>query len=151
MNEQDFLGLDQNLWLKTRVVHWVLFFLGCLLMIPAGLVFLYAGAAIWEGRPQLVDDRVWTAMAGSASGVFAWIALGLLFFKRTDPRWHVAAWSTVMVFALVGGLSCVYFTWSHPFMLSFVGPIFLICLVSGSYAVRNFRLARKSQGRGDRT
>lgn len=100
--------LDPSLWKKTKLTHLVLFILGSLLMLPSVLVAYFclllmgpAGSSGFGGSSMV--DPIHAAIAGTGCGVLAWSALGLLFFKRTDPRFHLASWSTVILFSVVAG------------------------------------------------
>lgn len=114
MNGNYPMFLDAELARLTKVSQIVLFVLGTLLM-PCGLVVAYLGLLYMEmggmrgfGGDDLANP-VYCALAGTGSGVLAWVMLGLLFFKRADPRWHVVVWPSLILFSLVAGFGC--FVW----------------------------------------
>ncbi|OYU98691.1 MAG: hypothetical protein CFE26_27155 [Verrucomicrobiales bacterium VVV1] len=155
MNGNYPMFLDAELVRRTKVSHIVIFVLGTLLM-PCGLVVAYLGLLYMQMSGlrgfggEALANPVYCAIAGTGSGVFAWVMLGLLFFKRADPRWHVVVWPSLILFSLVAGFGC--FVWLTEENMADVGWISavlwtvvlasVLCLVIG---IRNLGLAVKSR------
>ncbi|MEM1082569.1 MAG: hypothetical protein AAGI48_00470 [Verrucomicrobiota bacterium] len=141
----DFPYLDHEFWLETKPTHIGLTILGGLLLFPAGLVFFI----LWEVTQVssfLRDGEIilplGSALIGACSGCFAWIALCLLFFKKTDLRWQRMAWKITSIFGFVT-LPCLagWFLWllseSAP------PPTYLILLFIGAIALASARNGRR--------
>jgi len=147
--------LDAELARRTKVTHIVLFVLGTLLMLPGAFVAYFAliltGMGGFPGfGEKAIANPVHCAIAGTGTGVIAWVMLGLLFFKRADPRWHLVVWPSVMLFSVVSGVGCfVWLTMGEGADVSVINSVLwtvliaaLLCLVIG---IRNLDLAVKSR------
>ena len=155
MNGNYPMFLDAELVRRTKVSHIVLFVLGTLLM-PCGAVVAYLGLTYMEMGGlrgfgcEAFANPVYCALAGTGSGVLAWVMLGLLFFKRADPRWHVVVWPSLILFSVVAGFGCFVWLTMHEVadttlivaVLWTVVIASVLCLVIGC---RNLSLAFKSR------
>jgi len=154
MNEPFPIQLDPMLWKKTRVTHLVLFTLGSLLLVPSALV-AYCSVLLMQhggiGHAGTLVDPIHAAIAGTGCGVLAWSALGLLFFKRADPGFHLVAWLGVILFSLVAGFGCyVWLTMGEGDLEWITVTLWVVvaaCLLGLVAGVRNLRLALKSRRR----
>jgi len=100
-----FAFIDPELARHTRITHIVMAVVGTLLMIPACLILFGISMLLLEGFGGPGRPREWaaviSAVAGSVTGGLGWCALCLLFFKRADARWHLAAWSLCALHGVV--------------------------------------------------
>lgn len=93
---------DETLWFLSRNVHKTLFVIGTLLMVP-GVAISYLAAFVLthnHGNPG-PTAAILATFAATSLGGFAWVALGLLFFKRADLRWQRVCWSICSAFGWV--------------------------------------------------
>ncbi|MEI7928547.1 MAG: hypothetical protein WCH40_08355, partial [Verrucomicrobiales bacterium] len=114
MNDNYPMFLDAELVRRTKVFHIILFVLGTLLMLPGAVVSYFAAMLMDMGGfpgfgEKAIANPIYCAIAGTGTGVLAWVMLGLLFFKRADPRWHVVVWPSLILFSVVAGFGC--FVW----------------------------------------
>lgn len=97
-----FTHLDPGVWKATKTAHITLTVIGTLLLAPALLVTAVFWNALQSSYSMFKPGQdiliLGSAMLGSISGGFAWCALCLLYFKRTDLRWQRIAWSTCAIF-----------------------------------------------------
>lgn len=93
---------DPELARTTRFWHSVLFAMASLLSLPAAFVFFLVTVVVHDIGPGALSDQNWmqlvTAVIASATGVAAWIALGLLFLRPADPRRHRITWFLTVLF-----------------------------------------------------
>lgn len=154
MNEPFPIQLDPALWKRTRVTHLLLFTLGTLLLVPSALVAYFAILLMQHGGIGPVGglvNPVHSAIAGTGCGVLAWSGLGLLFFKRASPGFHLLAWSGVILFSLVAGFGCyVWLTMGGGDLEWITVTLWVVvaaCLFGFVAGVRNLRLALASRRR----
>lgn len=96
-----FHHLDPNIWKATKSAHITLTVIGTLLLAPAALVLAVFWSSLQSNHLSFGGDEIMmvgSAMIGTISGGFAWCALCLLYFKRSDLRWQRIAWSTCAIF-----------------------------------------------------
>jgi hypothetical protein len=154
MNQPFPIQLDPMLWKKTRVTHLVLFTLGSLLLFPSALVAYFSMMLMRHGgigHTGTLINPIHAAIAGTGCGVLAWSALGLLFFKRADPGFHLVAWSSVILFSLVAGSGCyVWLTMGGGDLEWITVTLWVVvaaCLFGLVAGVRNLMLALNSRRR----
>ncbi|MGB6221776.1 hypothetical protein [Haloferula sp.] len=100
-NHDPFRHLDPGIWQATKSAHITLTVIGTLLLAPAALVLAVFWSSLQSSYMNFGSDEilmVGSAMTGAISGGFAWCALCLLFFKRSDLRWQRIAWTTCAIF-----------------------------------------------------
>jgi hypothetical protein len=141
---------DPALLRKTKVGHLVLFIFATLLTLPAGFVFMVLPELI--GPASSKESAMLAAAAvPSLTGVFAWIALGLLLTRPAYPHWHLACWPFVILFGLTAVPGCLYWLAEQNNPESFITWIVLFALVAAiaslTVAIRNLRIARASLGK----
>lgn len=94
--------LDPGLWKATKSAHITLTVIGTLLLIPALFVTAVFWSSLQSSYSMFRDGEgvliLGSAMIGSISGGFAWCALCLLYFKRSDLRWQRIVWTTCAIF-----------------------------------------------------
>lgn len=111
--------LRPTLWHASKVAHIVLVSLGTLMLLPAGIfLLLIIEMSGWFGR----GSSGFFSMAGAdpgeqlmvigmflscCTGVLAWAALSILFFKRNDARWQRICWAFAAVYGSLGSLTFV--------------------------------------------
>jgi len=145
--------LDAELARRTKVTHIVLFVLGTLLMLPGAFVAYFALILMGMGGfpgfgEKAIANPVHCAIAATGTGVLAWVMLGLLFFKRADPRWHVVVWPSLVLFSVVAGFSC--FVWLEmgeiaPLITVVIWTVVIAALLCVAIGIRNLDLAVKSR------
>ncbi len=155
MNGNYPMFLDAELVRRTKVSHIVLFVFGTLLLLPGALVSYFTVILMSMGGfpgfgEKAIANPVHCAIAGTGTGVIAWVMLGLLFFKRADPRWHVVVWPSLVLFSVVAGFSCfVWLTMGEVADVPLIAGVLwtvviaaVLCLIIG---IRNLDLAVKSR------
>jgi hypothetical protein len=141
---------DHALVRKTKVGHYLLFIFATLLALPAAFVFAVVPELI--GPASFTESAMLAAAAiPSLTGVFAWIALGLLMTRPAYPHWHLACWPFVILFGISAVPGCLYWLAHENDLAFFITWIVLFALVAAiasiTVAIRNLRLARASLGR----
>jgi len=158
--QSPFHHLRPELWKQSKVMHIVLMVIGTLLMVP--LLYTLAVAAIFLssfGGPlsSIPADELpgfISVLVSLCSGGFAWCALGLLFFKRTDARWQRICWAIAAVFGYIS-TPCTVGWWiylldevpsvsSDPDILWFHACFLFITGVAVLCAVHGTRYSRRA-------
>jgi hypothetical protein len=147
-----FQHLSQSIWKTTKLAHITFTVIGTLLLAPATIVMavfwesLRSSHSPWNEKEGLLIMA--SAMIGTISGVFAWCALCLLYFKRCDLRWQRIAWSVCAIFGFLT-LPCItgWIIWAANeqfppvFFLILVG-ILIVAITSAVVGTRYSQLAR---------
>ncbi len=102
MQDLRFANLDDSLWRETKSFHTTMFSIGTLLVLPGIGISYLAGIGLSQGQgdPHLIAAALATLVSTTLGG-FAWVALGLLFFKRADLLWQRACWCICSTFGWV--------------------------------------------------
>lgn len=140
-------ALDPSLGRATRVGHIVLFVLGTPLLVPAFFVLSLAVTSSFLSHNADALALPLIAIGGSATGILAWTALGLLFFKPADRAWHRLCWGTVALFGAVAGLGSILWLAApepSPDIIQFILIAVLFTSVASiGLGARNFLQARR--------
>ncbi|MCW1913825.1 hypothetical protein OJ996_09575 [Luteolibacter sp. GHJ8] len=138
---------DPDLARRTKIGHFTMFIIATLFALPAGFVFVVV--AELAGRASFLESTMLIA-AGvpSATGVAAWIALGLLLMRPAYPSWHLVTWRLVLLFGVTAIPGCLYWLSeeSDPaFLITWIVILaFATAIASIALSVRNLRLARRA-------
>ncbi|MGC4014540.1 MAG: hypothetical protein QM755_08510 [Luteolibacter sp.] len=147
--ESRFPSDHSNLARQTRDSHFTLFGIGTLLMPPALLGLLGLGM-FFSGRAAPSDSwLLLSAGVTSICGIAAWVSLGLLLYRRSDPQRHLICWKVTAAFGLCAmPSSLLWFLEGSAFNDWWITFVLLVTFVSGigalASALRNLRLARRS-------
>jgi len=128
------IRFDPVLAQRAKVPHIILFLVGTMLL-PAAALALFGAYMLGLGRHSSPEERAtFLLAAGTASlGVLAWVALGLLFFKRASPVWQLVCWSVVALFGLCCVPSSAYWLWrSHGEDPMWLPAILITALIAGT-------------------
>lgn len=137
--------LDPYLAHLTGKSHFGLLAIGTFLMISVGIMLLIFALVLPFPRfsqvSQIATGDVF--ILGSAlaclTGVLAWVALGLLLFKRSDPFWHLACWPVVGLFGIITVPYAVLWLMQAP--VAFLFPVFAGGIGSLYFSVQNVQRA----------